>query len=251
MPPPPPPPQTDAGDDGGGPDSDGDGLPDALEKKIATDYLPFLSIHPNDSCKTHGLLYRVSPHPKEPKRVMMWVDVLYDQDCGANGHPGDDEEFGVVVDPSKPAPAGILAVRGISHQGTPCEHVSTCGTCTGMTACTTAQRAGLAYPVVYPSENKHGNYVDKDFCDVNIICDFGGCGLATAPDNAPAVNAGEPTHPLVHDLTTQGFITTANGWKQTDLMNYDPWKPGIFGGAGDISKDLVDNSYVVDTTACP
>jgi hypothetical protein len=243
----------DAGGDasGGDTDSDGDGLSDALERSLATDYLPFVSVHPSDGCKTHGLLVRIAPHPKEPKRVMMWIDVLYDQDCGANGHPGDDEMFGAVIDPSKPAPTGILALRAISHQGTPCEHTSTCGSCTGMTACATAERAGKTYPVVFPSKDKHGNYVDKGACDTSFICDFGGCGLASAPDTAPIVNAGEPAHPLVHDLTTEGFVTSANGWTQAALMHFDPWKAGTFGGAGDVSKDLVDVSFVIDTKACP
>jgi len=34
-------------------------------------------------------------------------------------------------------------------------------------------------------------------------------------------------------------------------MDFDPWKAGNFGGAGDVSKDLVDDAFVVDTTACP
>ncbi len=65
------------------------------------------------------------------------------------------------------------------------------------------------------------------------------------------LNAGGPTHPLVHDRTTDGFVTAANGWKQAALMHFDPWKPGEFGGAGDVSKDLVDGSFVIDTTGGP
>jgi hypothetical protein len=84
-----------------------------------------------------------------------------------------------------------------------------------------------------------------------VICDFGGSGIAPAPDDAPMDNAGEPDHPLVHDLTTAGFITAANGWKEAALMHFDPWKPGKFGGAGDVSADLVDSAFVSDTTACP
>jgi hypothetical protein len=242
----------DAGSDGASDtDTDGDGLSDALEHRIATDYLPFVSVHPSDGCKTHGLVVRIAPHPKEPARVMMWIDVLYDQDCGANGHAGDDEMLGAVVDPAKPAPAGILALRAISHQNTPCEHTSTCGSCSGMTACATATRDGKPYPVVFPSKDKHGNYTDKGACDTSFVCDFGGCGVASAPDVAPVVNVGEPTHPLVDDLTKNGFITSANGWKAAELMNFDPWKAGNFGGAGDVSKDLVDAAFVIDTTACP
>ena len=232
-------------------DLDLDGLADADESKWASDYFPYLSIHPSDGCPVHGILDRVSPHPTESGRVMIWYDVLYNDDCGASGHIGDDEVFGVVIDPKKPAPDGILAVRAISHQGTPCEHTTTCGQCSDLTACGTATRAGKSYPVVYPSKDKHGNYADKPTCDGSFICDFGGCALSAAADAPPFVNAGEPSHPLVHDLTTEGFVTTTNGWTHPELMDFDPWKPGNFGGAGDISKDLVDTSFVVDTTKCP
>ena len=247
------PPRSDGGPDGAGPpgvDSDGDGLSDALEAKIAAEYMPFFSIHPSDKCKTHGLIYRIAPHPKEPKRIMMWVDALFEKDCGANGHAGDDEVFGVVIDPGKPAPAGILAVRAISHQNTLCQHITTCGSCGGLTACSTGARGGVMFPVVYASKDKHGSYSVLGTC-ADLICDFGGCTLAPSDDKGPYVNVGEPTKPLVKNLTTEGFVTAANGWTEPTLMNFDPWKAGNFGGAGDVSKDLVDDAFVVDTTACP
>jgi hypothetical protein len=235
---------------GAGADLDLDGLADADEAAWANAYLPYVSIHPSDGCATHGIAYRVAPHPSEKGRIMIWYDMLYDADCGAMGHVGDDEMFGVVIDPAKPAPGGILAERAISHQGTPCEHVSTCGRCAGMTGCTTATRLGKDYPTIFPSKDKHGNYVSTSACSASFFCDFGGCTLSSAADAPAMVNAGEPGHPLVHDLTTEGFVTTANGWKNAELMHFDPWKPGDFGGAGDVSKDLVDPSFVVDTTAC-
>ncbi len=246
-----PPSASDSGTDGTAPgaDADGDGLSDTLEAKVAAEYLPFFSVHPGDKCNTHGLLYRIAPHPNEPKRVMIWIVALFDKDCGANGHAGDDETFGVVIDPSQPAPAGILAVRAISHQNTPCQRITTCGSCAGMNACSTGDRAGAKIPVVYASKDKHGTYSVLGTCS-DLICDFGGCALAPTPSNAPAVNAGEPNKPLVKNLTTEGFVTTANGWKEPTLMNFDPWKPGDFGKAGDVSKDLVDPAFVIDTTAC-
>jgi hypothetical protein len=234
-----------------GADLDLDGIDDAREDEWAIAYLPYISVHPSDGCPVHGVIVRVAPHPKESKRVMLWYDILWDEDCGASGHEGDDEMFGVVIDPTKPAPDGILAERTISHQNTPCEHVTTCGRCSGLTACTTAKRLGKDYPTVFPSKDKHGNYADQASCSASFICDFGGCAPSTAPDAPPIVNIGEPTHPRVTNLTTQAFITATNGWKSAVLMNFDPWKPGNFGGAGDVSKDMVDPAFVVDTTRCP
>jgi len=233
-----------------GPDSDGDGLSDALEAKLAAEYAPYLSLHPSDGCKTHGVLVRIAPHPREKGRVMMWLDVLFQKDCGANGHVGDNEMSGIVIDPAKPAPAGILAVRSISHQNTACQRITTCGLCPGMTACTTAIRGGVALPVIFASKDKHGTYVDEATCDQSFVCDFGGCALSPSPSTAPIVNVGEPTKPLVTNLTTQGFVTAANGWTEPALMSFDPWKPGNFGGAGDVSRDLVDDAFVIDTAAC-
>lgn len=227
-------------------DRDGDGLSDALEATLAHDALPFLSIHPNDGCRTHGIAVRITPHPRSPGLVMIRGVVLYNQDCGATRHPGDDEGFGVLVDPSLPAAAGILAVRAISHQDTACEHTTTCGSCGGLSPCTTATKNGMAYPVLYPSKDKHGNYVDSAVCASSIVCDLGGCAQATTDAAVAVVNVGEPTHPLVDDLTAQGFITAANGWTETSLFHFDPWKPGDFGEAGDLSADLVDDRFVID-----
>jgi hypothetical protein len=232
-------------------DADGDGLDDADESAWADEYFPFYAIDPNDGCKTHGVLYRVSPHPADATKLAIVYDMLYDADCGASGHDGDDEVFSVLADPKKKGVSGILAVRAISHQGTPCEHDTTCGVCQGMSACGTSQRNGVAYPVVYASKDKHGNYADKSTCDTSFICDFGGCGLPSVADAPPFVNAGEPGKPLVSNLTTQGFITTTNGWTHQELFDFDPWKPGTFGGAGDVSQDLVDTSFVIAPTGCP
>ena len=231
-------------------DLDGDGLDDRQELAWADDYYPFLSIDPGDGCKVHGVLFRLSPHPMTSALLANWNDVLYDADCGAAGHDGDDEVFGVLADPGRAGPAGILAVVAISHQGTLCQQVTTCGGCAWMSACATATRKGAPYPVVFPSRDKHGNYADKATCDSSFLCDPG-CTLAADADAPPLVNAGEPGKPLVTDLTTQGFVTAANGWTHMELFHFDPWQPGNFGGAGDVSKDLVDSSFVIDPTGCP
>jgi hypothetical protein len=232
-------------------DGDGDGIDDAQEMTWAKAYFPFYSIDPADKCKTHGVLFRLTRHPKNVARLAIWYDVLYDQDCGANGHPGDSETFGALVDPAKPAPEGILALRAISHQGTICQHVSTCGVCSGQDKCESAPSGGKTFPVVYSSVNKHGGYVKESTCDLSVICDFGGCALAPQPDAPPFVNAGEPGKPLVSDLTTQGFITGANGWKNQGLMNYDPWGSSEFGGAGTLASKLTDAQFVIDPAGCP
>jgi hypothetical protein len=229
-------------------DNDQDGLDDAQELAWAQSYLPYLSISPQDKCPTGGILARISPHPGDPKLLHILYDVLYDQDCGLGGHAGDDEVFAVTVNPQKPAPDGIVAMIAISHQGTPCERTSSCGRCTGQTACATLMKGGAAWPAVWPARDKHGNYVNRtNSCTTFGTC-FDACDDNSAPAAPPIVNAGEPGHPLVHDLTDEGFITAANGWKNMQLFHYDPWGGTDFGGAGNVAGDLVDPAF--DTPAC-
>ena len=224
-------------------DLDGDGLPDAHELQLAADYLPYLSVAPDDGCATGGMLVRVRPHPADPTKIAILYDHLYDQDCGAFGHAGDDEAFGVTIDPNVAAPAGILAIIAISHQGTICERDTECGSLPGMTPCETTPWNGAPWPIVYSSKDKHGSYVDSNVCQWQSCFDT--CELAPAPDALPIANAGEPGAPLVLDLTTAGFVTQANGWTQAQLFHFDPWDTTkTFGGAGNLAGDLVDPSYV-------
>jgi hypothetical protein len=231
-------------------DADEDGLDDAVEAQIAADSFPFLAVNPQDGCPLNGVVYRLRPHPADASLVTITYDVLFQNDCGSNGHVGDDEVFGVVVDPSMPAPASILALRAISHQGTPCEHTTSCGTLANCNACPTGMKNGTSYPAVFPSKDKHGLYVDEAVCDQSFICDLGGCQMPGTSDDVPLVNAGEPRHPLVNDLTAQGFITAAEGWTEPELMNFDPWGGMDFGGAGNVTGDLNDAAFVIDPGGC-
>ncbi len=164
------------------------------------------------------------------------------------GHPGDNEVFGVTIDPSRPAPEGILAVRAISHQNTACEAKTDCGSCGGLTACATAMRNGKPFPIVWYSKGKHGAYMSEAKCDG--ACFFTNqCTLAKAETIPKMINVGEPEKQLVNNLTAAGLITVASGWTEVGLMNFDPWSGKNFGGAGNVADDLVDPAFV--TPACP
>jgi hypothetical protein len=222
-------------------DDDGDGLDDAYELKLAHDYMPFLSLDPNDGCSLDGMLVRVRPHPADATKILIVYDHLLEHDCGLDGHIGDDEVFGVAIDPQKPAPEGILAIRAVSHQGTLCERDTECATCSGDSRGACDMVGG--YPVVYSSKDKHGNYATKGSCGLFTTC-FDTCTLASQRTMPPIANAGEPAHHMISDLTTQAFITTANGWTEPSLMNFDPWNTTKdFGGAGNIASDLVDTAF--------
>lgn len=228
-------------------DFDLDGLDDAFEQQIATSYLPFLSLSPDDGCTTLGIVYRLRPHPLDPARIHVVYDLLYDTDCGSAGHPGDNEVFAMTADPAVPPPAGILTLKAIAHQDTLCDNATECG-CGSLDPCTTQVWQGADWPVVFASVDKHGNYLSEDVCDG--ACFFTStCDLATVPPAPVLVNAGEPDAPLTNDLTAAGLITAANGWTNAELMNYDPWGSADFGDAGNVADDLVDPDF--DTPLCP
>ncbi|MFO0724442.1 MAG: hypothetical protein U1E65_11700 [Myxococcota bacterium] len=228
-------------------DLDHDGLDDAEEARLLHDYLPFLSIDPGDRCPRSAILYRLRPHPMDAQLLHAIVVVLFERDCGAGGHVGDDEVFGMTIDPRLPPPDGIVALRAIAHQSTACQHISDCGRCPGMTGCTTARRGGLLYPVVFYSTGKHGSYMSEMACDgACFLTNY--CSLAPGPAEPPLLNAGEPTAPLTHDLTASGIVTSTAGWTEAALFGYDPWGGSDFGGAGNVASDLADDAFL--TAAC-
>lgn len=227
-------------------DGDMDGIEDAVEQDVAERYLPFLSIDPDDGCALGGIVYRLSPHPGDATKYLIYYDHLFETDCGLGGHVGDNEVFAITADPAVPPPAGILAVKAISHQATLCEKTSECGGC-GLPACPTAPIDGVETPVVFSSKDKHATYVSLNDC-ATALC-FDSCELAPATTAVPLVNAGEPGAHLTNNLTTAGFITAANGWTEPTVMDYDPWGGAEFGGAGVVADDLVDPLFV--TTVCP
>jgi hypothetical protein len=239
-----------AGEGGTGPssDGDGDGLDDSDEQMLAETYLPFLSVVPDDGCALGGIVFRVHPHPMNPALVHIVYDHLFEKDCGALGHVGDNEVFGATVDPNVPPPAGILALRAVTHQGELCEKTTECGSCNGLPACSTTTKNGKdGWPVVFSSKDKHATYVEQGEC--NFLSCFDSCSLAPMEADTPLVNAGEPDKHLTEDLTANGFITAGNGWKEQELFNFNPWDPTKeFGGAGNIADDLQDEAFL--SAAC-
>jgi hypothetical protein len=238
-----------------GNDQDRDGLDDAQELAWARQYLPYLSISSDEHCGTHGIIARITPHPAGMGLIHVLYDVLYNEDCGAfgtgvTGHIGDDERFAITINPAMPPPQGIVAIKGISHRGSQCEMASQCGRCAGLTVCQTLSANGVAIPAVWVAQDKHGNYVNRNMtclpAAVNTCGDV--CEDSATPDMPPIVNVGEPCYPLVNNLTTMGFITSANGWTHMELFNYDPWGSRPFGGADVLALDLTDPAF--DTPAC-
>jgi hypothetical protein len=242
----------DAGGDAGtadaGPveDLDQDGLPDSYEAQVAGDYLPIIAIHPEDGCPLGGIVFRARPHPENPTLIHIIYDHLFEKDCGLTGHVGDNEVFSVTINPAKPLSEGVTFMRAISHQGTICAKDTACGVCDNTQACETGDDGGVTRPILYSSKDKHGGYVTLAECN-QWTC-FDQCSAAPRTV-VQLVNAGEPGAHLTEDLTAAGLITSANGWTEQTLFNFNPWEAGKeFGTAGVVADDLVDPAF--DTPPC-
>jgi hypothetical protein len=221
-------------------DRDGDGLDDDFEHQIAQLNFPRVVLTDDESCGgPHGVIYRARRHPQNPKRVAILYTVLYARDCSQpNGHVGDAESFAVTVDldaqPGAPATVGLQAW---AHPGAACHFTSACQTMPGTNAC--AEGGTPTTPsevVIYASRDDHANYLSQATCNSSCsdLCSSGARSIV-----GPLVNVGEPDHPLVTDLTTQGFVNGADGWSQ-QLLHFNPWGTTEFSGGGRLDQALIN-----------
>jgi hypothetical protein len=219
-------------------DADGDGIDDDFERELAETNFPAVYLATGESCGSpHGVIYHVRRHPLIPSRFAITYIVLYTLDCGQlNGHIGDAESFAITVDPNaQPGAPATVAVETWAHAGTTCGSTSSCDAAMGTSACGD-QSTSPADIVVYASANKHAHYLSQETCANNCLdsCNQG------ERITGPFLNVGEPDHPMVTDLTTQGFVQADTGWN-LQLLHINPWSTTEFGGGGRLDKPLTDN----------
>lgn len=228
-------------------DDDHDGVPDAVEAAAARAYLPFLSTHPDDACPLSGIVYRARPHPEDAALLHVVYSRLYQQDCGLGGHVGDNEAFGATIDVTRAPPAGLVALRAVSHQGTLCERTTDCGTCEGLNPCSAAPDGR---PVLFASKDKHAGAVDLG-AGCGLLSCFDSCELSDESSELALLNVGEPDAPLVRDLTAEGFVREEEGWSDAAVLHYDPWSDADFGTAGVVAGDLIDDAFLTPNCRAP
>jgi len=220
-------------------DQDADGVDDSLEREVAELNFPKVLQATDESCGApRGVLYRVRRHPANPGRLVITYVILYGFDCGElNGHVGDAESFAITVDlGAQPGAAATVGVETVAHAGTVCNSTSSCATAAGTGKCgESAAQSSPAEVVIYTSANKHGNYLSASTCDNNC---FDSCSTGQRI-TGPLLNVGEPGHPLVTDLTAQGFVQAPYGWPK-ELLNFNPWGTAEFSGGGRVDKPLTD-----------
>jgi hypothetical protein len=219
-------------------DADGDGIDDDFEREVAQLNMPVLYMAAGEPCGgPHGIIYHVRRHPLDASKLAITYVVLYTADCGVGtGHVGDAESFAITVDlDAEPGAPGTVGVAAWAHGGTSCGSTSSCDAAPGTSACSVAGGHASSDIVLYASYRKHATYLSAQTCSDNC---FDSCSIGERI-TGPLLNVGEPDHPLVTDLTDQGFVRAADGWN-SQLLHINPWGSVEFGGGGRLDQPLTN-----------
>lgn len=166
--------------------------------------------------------------------VLIYGALLYGRDCGLTSHVADVEGFAVSIKYIG-ADDGIswrsdtvianwqgMKIQTVSHSGTFCEAIET------FPFRSNANPNGK--DTIYPSPDKHGNYLTPERCSSNFICDPA-CDDPFIMKKIKIVNVGEENAPLVTDLGLfySGYAGE-NPWGNVNFLN---------GGAGTIKSKML------------
>lgn len=204
-------------------DLDEDGLVDAWEDVVLDRLRPIILLDEDekivdDPTGVIGIVGRVAPEGSELRVYMM---LGYSRDYGSCGgftaHDGDSERVALALAPRPGGGAGdaqVAAAYTAAHEGTANDH-GRVFLDDELGLLTVGNDPVLAQPrwFVFASANKHATYASKSICEgISFVpCLDEDCGAdgvsdpATYAILAPYLNAGEPTHSLVTDLSAIGF----------------------------------------------
>lgn len=192
-------------------DRDHDGIPDDVEEAQAQQLFPVVHVSGFDACPEpigpKPVLFRAR-HPSfrgirdEDYLVINYV-FLYDADCGAAPHPGDDEAVVVFARRSTNQQYAFESIAASAHANTAAE-----------------LRTSAAQRDLWIEPDKHSHFAQYANC---FGCDRKGSSWGVA-----LFNVGEPEAPLLSDL---GVVRPA-------YQGINPWSTATrFLGAGVIGSD--------------
>ena len=192
-------------------DEDHDGIPDEVEGALARQLFPTLHAPALDACPepTHPkpVLFRAR-HPSfrgtpDQDHLVINYVLLYDADCGASPHPGDDEAVVVFARRSTNQQYSFESIAATAHTNTAAEF-----------------RSRTTDRDLWIEADKHAHFAQYANCP---RCDRNGAAW-----EVELFNAGEPGAPLILDL---GVVRPA-------YKGIDPWSPVTrFLGAGVIGSE--------------
>ncbi len=119
-------------------DSDGDGIPDALEQTLLDQFRPAFFVSANDCAAKparfapgiasptvvarDGTIYgQVSPSTTDAGRIEIHYYTLWDRDCGRIGHPLDTEHVSALVAPAPEGKWKAVYWYAGAHEDTVCD----------------------------------------------------------------------------------------------------------------------------------
>lgn len=206
-------------------DLDHDGIADSLEQSLLEKFRPRFLISTRDCASQpaefvtgalepviaarNGAVYGQVFSPA-PESVEIHYFLLWDRDCGRNGHAFDVEHVSALLASAsalQPETAKASLWYAGAHEDTVCDTSSA----------TRASSLGAEEhgPKVWVSSGKHAMFLSRSHCGR-------GCGGDNCDDavelssNAPVINLGEPAMPL------NGALWIAhNGWPVTQKMASD------------------------------
>ncbi len=166
--------------------------------------------------------------------VLIYGALLYGRDCGITSHTADVEGFAVSINYTG-TQDGISwrsdlnlnnwtggKIQTTSHAGTFCEGIETFPF--------RSNNNPTGKDTIYPSPDKHGNYLTEDQCSSSFICDPA-CDDPFTLKRIKIVNVGEENNPLVADL----------GAYYSGYAGENPWSDDNFinGNAGTIKEKML------------
>lgn len=190
------------------PDSDHDGLSDALEQRLLIQFSPsFLIarhdcagtpaqfraglIHPTAEAENGSIYGQVTPAPASAngrRTAEIHYYHLWDRDCGPHGHTLDTEHVAALVEAPANGSSGwkALAWYAGAHENTVCD--------VSQLARASALHAEDHGATIWISPGKHASYLGERLCTQ-------GCGADRCEAMAPLqttqlINLGEPGHPM-------------------------------------------------------
>ena len=184
-------------------DSDHDGLSDALENALLTQFAPhfmvsdddcslrpaeFLPFHVKpDVQKENGVIYgQAFPRAGNAGQVELHYYHLWRRDCGEMGHPLDAEHVSALVTRQDDDQWKALYWYAAAHEDTVCDasQIARAATVDG-------ERHG---PVIWISRGKHGSFLSELICTRGCGGDL--CRAMEPLAEAGVINVGEPGHPM-------------------------------------------------------
>lgn len=215
-------------------DSDKDGLSDAIEQSLLTQFSPHFYVGEHDCAGLPAVFHPgvLQPLPQAadgtvygqvfPVKVAGIADPmvevhfydLWDRDCGAHGHPFDAEHVAVLVKASdrdlSTAKWKAVYWYAAAHENSVCD--------VSQLARASALNAEEKGAQVWISPDKHAAYLAKSLC--NHGCGADDCEAMKLMPTSRIINLGEPGHPM----NGSEFIAS-NAWPLPQKMSHTNFPP--------------------------